>query len=73
MTEMMVNTIIIIFNIISNIFSLKNFILIKFQIFEKGVIRYIDVTADQDQLQDLMYKVKDAVKQTDRLIDNLTK
>ena len=73
MTEMIVNTIIIIFNIISNIFSLKNFILIKFQIFEKGVIRYIDVTADQDQLQDLMYKVKDAVKQTDRLIDNLTK
>ena len=73
MTEMMVNTIIIIFNIISNILSLKNFILIKFQIFEKGVIRYIDVTADQDQLQDLMYKVKDAVKQTDRLIDNLTK
>ena len=73
MTEMMLNTIIIIFNIISNIFSLKNFILIKFQIFEKGVIRYIDVTADQDQLQDLMYKVKDAVKQTDRLIDNLTK
>ena len=43
------------------------------QVYEKGVIRFIEMTANKSELEDLMFQVKDAVKQTDRILDSLAK
>ena len=35
---------------------------------DRGLLRYITMTATSEELQDLLSKVKDAVKQVDRVI-----
>lgn len=39
---------------------------VSLKIFDRGLYRYITMTATSEELQDLLSKVKDAVKQADR-------
>lgn len=41
---------------------------ISLQIKERGLIRYVDMIATQEELQDMLSKVRDAVKQVDRVL-----
>ena len=37
---------------------------------DRGILRNIEMVATAEQMQDLLAKVRDAVKQTDRLLNN---
>ena len=39
---------------------------VSLKIYDRGLYRYITMTATSEELQDLLSKVKDAVKQADR-------
>lgn len=38
---------------------------------DRGIVRNIEMLANRESLQDLLYKVKDAVKQADRVMMSL--
>eukprot|EP01035_Chromulina_nebulosa_P021870 gene21870-28311_t len=44
--------------------------LITLHVIDHNLIRYVDMIATEGELQDLLSKVKDAVKQVDRVISN---
>ena len=41
------------------------------QVVDRGIFRNIEMLANRESLQDLLYKVKDAVKQADRVLTSL--
>ncbi len=42
--------------------------MVSLQVKDRGIIRYVDMIATQEELQDLLAKVKDAVKQVERVL-----
>jgi hypothetical protein len=41
------------------------------QVADRGILRNVEMLATRESLQDLLYKVKDAVKQVDRAVASL--
>ena len=41
------------------------------QVVDRGILRNVEMLASRESLQDLLYKVKDAVKQVDRAVASL--
>lgn len=46
--------------------------LISLKIKDRNIIRYINMIANHEELQDMLSKVKDAIKQTDRVLNSNT-